>query len=95
MDRKKTFVKSDDVVCRNIAGETMLVPIRNNVGDLESIYVLNPVASRVWELVTPELTLEQICRTIEQEFDAPPQQIEEDLGKIINDFLSINLIREG
>ena len=95
MDRKRTFAKSDDVVCRNIEGETVLVPIRNNVGDLESNYTLNPVATRVWELLTPELSVEQICKTIESEFDAPYRQIEEDLEKIIKEFLSINLIKEG
>ena len=30
----KSFIKGDDLMARNIAGETLIVPIRNRVGDL-------------------------------------------------------------
>ena len=33
-----------------IAGETIVVPIRGQVGDLESIYNLNEVGSVIWEM---------------------------------------------
>ena len=44
-----TYVRSDDVVARMIGGETLIVPVRGNVGDLASIYSLNEIASVVWE----------------------------------------------
>ena len=45
------FCHDPNIVDRNIAGEVILVPIRNNVGDLESIYTLNETAARIWELL--------------------------------------------
>ena len=48
-DLMKSFVKDPNIVSRKIAGEVILVPIRKNVGDLESIYTLNEVAARIWE----------------------------------------------
>ena len=37
-------------VTRQIAGETLIMPVAGRVADLESIYVLNEVASRIWQL---------------------------------------------
>ena len=38
-------------VTRQIAGETLIMPVAGRVADLESIYVLNEVGSRIWQLV--------------------------------------------
>ncbi len=43
----KRFVKDPNMVFRQIGDEVILVPIRRNVADLESIYTLNPVAARI------------------------------------------------
>ena len=45
------YKKSDSIVSRRIADEFILVSIRQNVGDLESIYTLNETAARIWELI--------------------------------------------
>ena len=39
------YQKDPDMVSREIAGEVILVPIRRNVGDLESVYTLNETAA--------------------------------------------------
>ena len=49
---ERCFKKDPNMVSRKIADEVILVPIRQNVGDLESIYTLNEVATRIWELMT-------------------------------------------
>ena len=46
------YVRSDTVVSRVIAGEVLIVPISKGVGDLASIYSLNPVASAIWEAIS-------------------------------------------
>jgi len=40
------FVKEPDLVTRLIAGETIIVPIRDGVGDLNAVYTLNQVGDR-------------------------------------------------
>jgi hypothetical protein len=47
----KGFFKAADFVTRDIAGETIIVPVRDGVGDLNSIYTLNELGTRVWQLV--------------------------------------------
>jgi hypothetical protein len=46
------YVRSESVVSRVISGETLIVPISKGVGDLASIYSLNPVATKIWETIS-------------------------------------------
>lgn len=40
------YIRSDSVVSRVIAGETLIVPVRKGVGDLASIYCHTSVSTR-------------------------------------------------
>src|ERR1035438_6162738 len=46
MTRDETLVRSQAVVARVVAVETLIVPIRAKVGDLASIYSFNRTGSR-------------------------------------------------
>lgn len=88
----KSVVKDPNIVSRKIAGEVILVPIRQSVGDLESIYTLNEVAARIWELIDGKRKMYQIKDTISEEFDVAPQKIEKDLAKYIRELEDIGAI---
>jgi len=74
----RCYEKSSSIVSRKIDDEVILVPIRKNVGDLESIYTLNEVASRIWELIDGKRKVREIKEIIIEEFDVSPQEAEKD-----------------
>ena len=45
------YQKSPDIVSRKIVDGMILVPIRRRVGEVESLYTLNEVGARIWELI--------------------------------------------
>jgi len=71
-------------VTRQIAGETLIVPVTGNVVDLESIYVLNPVASRIWELLKTPTTHNTIAAAVAAEFDVSLQVAAADVVEFID-----------
>ena len=71
-------------VTRHIAGDTLIVPVTGNVVDLESIYVLNPVASRIWELLREPTTASAIADVVAGEFDVSPQAAVADVIEFID-----------
>lgn len=77
--QERCYQKNPDMVFRKIADEYILVPIRHNVGDLESIYTLNEVAARTWELIDGKRTAGQIRDIIVDEFDVAAEEAEKDL----------------
>jgi Coenzyme PQQ synthesis protein D (PqqD) len=75
----RVYCKSDSIVFRKIGDELILVPIRQNVGDLDSIYTLNETAARIWELIDGERCLHDIKSMMVEEFDVPAAEAEKDL----------------
>jgi hypothetical protein len=89
---RQHYKKDLSVIPRQIAGETILVPVRQNLGDMESIYVLNETATRAWELFDGERSLQQICDQIVQEFDVDPQDAEFDLLELVDQLEQIGAL---
>jgi hypothetical protein len=90
---EKVYKKSDSIVSRKIADEFILVPIRQNVGDLESISTLNEVAARIWELIDGKKKVREIKDKIVEEFDVTPQQAEKDLIEYTKQLEKIEAIK--
>ena len=51
---QKKYRKNENFVYRMIQHETILVPIKDNVGDMDSLYNLNEVGAFVWERLDGE-----------------------------------------
>jgi hypothetical protein len=86
------YYKDPDIVARQIAGEMILVPIRQNVGDLESIYILNVTALFIWELLDGKNTLTEIRGRLVQEFDVDVLQAGQDLLELIADLQRVRAV---
>jgi Coenzyme PQQ synthesis protein D (PqqD) len=86
------YVRSQSVVSRVIAGETLIIPVRKGVGDLASIYSLNPVASSIWQAIQNPRDKEEIISAIEQEFAAGRAQIERDVDEFLNEMHAAGLV---
>jgi hypothetical protein len=87
------YVRSDSVVSRVIAGETLIVPISKGVGDLASIYSLNSVASRIWEAISEPTSREDIVDRIAREFAADRRQIYGDVRAFLAEMESAGLVK--
>lgn len=89
-----TYKKDPNIVAREIAGEMILVPIRKNVGDMESIYVLNDTAMFAWQLFDGSLTLAEICSMITEAFDIDDKQAKEDLIELVSNLERVGALVE-
>ena len=80
-------------VTRRIAGETIVVPVSSRVGDLDSIYALNEVGSRVWTLLERPASIDEIAAILCDEYDAPSEQITTDLVELLDELRANGLVR--
>lgn len=88
----KRFIKDPNMVSRQIDDEVILVPIRRNVADLESIYTLNPVAARIWELIDDKRQVENIKEVILQEYEVDEEKAEKDLLEFLSQLEEIKVV---
>ncbi len=89
----RCFQKDQNLVARSIAGETILVPVRSGVSDLEHIYVLNEVGSRVWGLLDERTPVSQIVDAICAEYEASPEQAARDIDELLHNLETAGLIQ--
>jgi hypothetical protein len=88
------YVRSQTVVSRVIAGETLIVPISKGVGDLASIYSLNPVATAIWEAISHPRSKSEIVQLIAREFETENIQVERDVEAFLVEMESVGLVTE-
>jgi hypothetical protein len=91
--RDRSFDKDGNVVTREIAGETIIVPIRNNVGDLNSIFTLNEMGTAVWYHIDGQTRITDLVDAICAEYDVEPEQAEHDTVAFLGELEQAGLIR--
>jgi hypothetical protein len=91
---KRCFTKDSSIVSRKIADEFILVPIRQKAGDLDNIYTMNEVGSRIWELIDGEKPVEAIRDAIVEEFEVESAAAEADLMDFLQHLQNIGAVRE-
>ena len=89
----KCFSKDPNIVSRKIAGEYILVPIRQSAGDLDSIYTMNAVGGRIWELLDGQRSVSDLKDIIVEEFDVSLEEAEEDIKTFLDQLMSMNVVR--
>jgi len=81
---------SPDMVFRQIGDEYVLVPIRNDVADMEAVFTLGGVGARIWELLDGERDGHAILEQIVQEYDVSTEEARGDLVKFMEQLVSVN-----
>jgi len=87
-----TVVRSQSVVSRVVAGETLIVPVRGKVGDLASIYSFNSTGSLIWRLLETAKTVAELAATVAREYEVDPAQAERDVEQFVGEMKAIGLV---
>ena len=89
---EKCFFKEDNCVTREIAGETIIVPIKGRVGDLDSIYTLNEVGTLIWQLIDGQRNIGQIVQSVRQTYDVESEEVTRDTFDFLGSLEKAGLI---
>ena len=87
------FIRNRDVVSRQIEGELIIVPVRRGVGDMNSLYTLNPVGSVLWEFMAQEHSLPEMVKRVCDEFEVTAAQAKTDIESFLDSMLKEKLIQ--
>ncbi|MFP5247188.1 MAG: PqqD family protein [Thermoanaerobaculia bacterium] len=93
-DTARVFRRSPDVVARQVGHESILVPIRHNVGNLDFVYTLSPVAARIWSLLDGMKDIDAILTELSGEYDVDRTTLEADLNELLADLAGASLITQ-
>jgi hypothetical protein len=87
------FTRDEAAVTRRIAGETVIVPVRDDVADLDSIYTLNETGTFVWDLLDGRRTVDQLIDAVVAEFEVAREVAAADVARLIASLRDEGLLR--
>ena len=81
------FVVSEEVLSQEVNGETVLLDLEG-----ESYFGLDEVGTRVWQLLQAKSTVADTLDTLFQEYDVSQEQLESDVGELLEKLVDAGLI---
>lgn len=86
--------RSSSVVTRKTGSEYVLVPVTNNIADMNSVYTLNETGSFLWELIDGENNIEDMIEALIREYDIDEEIATADVFGFINEMNKYLIIKE-
>lgn len=94
MNFQSVFRKKEEIVTRQIAGETLLIPICGRLADMQNLFALNTVAEYVWNLLDGERNLQEIHKGILAHFEIEQDQAAFDLHEFVSQLMEAGIVEE-
>ncbi len=87
------FEKEQTLVTRRVAGEVILVPINQRMGEEAALYTLDEVAAFLWEKLDGRHTGRDLIQTLEATYTVKHEQAEQDVQVFLERLKKIEAIR--
>jgi len=78
------------VLCKDLGDEAILLDL-----ETETYFGLNPAGNRLWRLLTTAPTIRDAFEVMLEEYDVAPDELERDMGALIEDLVGRGLLRIG
>ena len=90
---KSILSQSISIVTRKTGNEYVLVPITNNIADMNSVYTLNETGAFIWEQIDGKRSVEEIIAMLTVEYDIDKQKAKSDVFDFIENMSKYLIIQ--
>lgn len=91
---KSILSHSPSIVTRKTGNEYVLVPVTNNIADMNSVYTLNETGAFIWEHINGKRCIGDIIDSITEEYDIDNKTAEADVFSLIEEMSKYLIINE-
>ena len=88
------YARNPDYIYRKIADEVVLVPIHQDVAEMDCIYTLNAVGAFVWERLEQPATQVELQALVVEEYAVEPEVAAADLASFLREMSGIGALRK-
>jgi hypothetical protein len=81
-----------ELITREIAGDTVLVPVGKAVYDANGLFILNELASFIWKLLPEVETEEQICKAVLEEYEVSEADAARDVAEFLGKLRELEIL---
>ena len=81
-----------ELIKREIAGDTILVPVGKTVYDSNGLFILNELGAFIWDQLPNVDTEEEICNLVLEQYDVQPEVAGKDVKEFLNKLKEMQII---
>jgi hypothetical protein len=75
--------KANGFVTRALGEETIVVPVRSGVANLETIFTMNSVGTAIWQAIDGTATVDALVRVVATQFDITESEAAPDVAAFV------------
>jgi hypothetical protein len=88
IDINATIEKKQEIISTGMDEDTVMMSIEKG-----EYYGLNPVGSRIWELLDQPRTVAWICDSLLAEYDVPAEECQRDVKEFVGKLVEKKLVK--
>jgi hypothetical protein len=88
------YERNRDYIFRRIVDELVLVPIHQDVADMDCIYTMNSLGAFIWEKLDGPTTQAELQTAIVDEYAVAPEVVAADLDSFLKEMTAIGAVRK-
>lgn len=92
---KSILSHSPSVVTRKTGSEYVLVPVTNNIADMNSVYTLNETGAFIWEQIDGKKSVQDIIEALTTEYDISEEAAGNDVFEFISNLEKYLIIQDS
>lgn len=81
-----------ELIKREIAGDTILVPVGKTVYDSNGLFILNELGAFIWDQLPNVDTEEEICNLVLEQYDVQPEVAGKDVKEFLDKLKEMQII---
>jgi Coenzyme PQQ synthesis protein D (PqqD) len=85
MNLETVLTKSPSMVTRKTGSEYVLVPVSDNIADMNSVYTLNETGAFLWELIDGRKSVTDLIDSLVNEYDADRETATRDVFSFLEE----------
>jgi hypothetical protein len=86
------LLHSPSVVTRKTGSEYVLVPVTNNIADMNSVYTLNETGAFIWDKIDGKRNVEEIIDALIAEYDTERETAKRDVFDFVENMKEFLII---
>lgn len=93
-DLKTVVSRSGNMVARKTGNEYVIIPVSNNIADMDSVFTINETGAFLWEIIDGERNVEDLINVLVDEYEIDYQTALNDVSEFLEQMKKFLVIEE-
>ena len=86
------MIVKKELIKREIAGDTILVPVGKTVLESNGLFMLNELGAFIWDLLPAVDSVEDICKAVLEQYDVSAECAQKDVTDFLNQLREMEIL---